>query len=402
MTGEAAAGAVPWAGRASGWLRGSRAGLFAVALAGRRGVGSGRGRVPVPDLLLHLAGHRACRVRPAGPRRQCPPAVARAGVLRGDPGDRRPGLRAADLPLRPRGPRAWRARGDDRGRRGRRSDPAAGRRGQVGRLRGLHRGRRVGRPGGPDRADRRRAGLQPGPVGADAGEPAADPGRLRRGRRHRGHVQRADHRGVLRCRADPAGVLHRGDLHRDAVGDGRRPGQPGVPGQRPVPVRAAAGDRPAPRRQLPAGGGAGGVRGAARAGVQEHPVRDRGPVRPGLEEPPGVGPARGRRDRAGAAAARAAADVRRRLPGHVPGGRRRLRPVVPDRPGRREDDRVQPDHRHRRLRRGVRAVAVHRRHLRHGLRRDRQPRCSARPRASPPCTRSSAWARCSPPPPGPR
>ncbi len=43
MTGEAAAGAVPWAGRASGWLRGSRAGLFAVALA--VGAGSGLGAV---------------------------------------------------------------------------------------------------------------------------------------------------------------------------------------------------------------------------------------------------------------------------------------------------------------------------------------------------------------------
>ena len=63
---------------------------------------------------------------------------------------------------------------------------------------------------------------------------------------------------------------------------------------------------------------------------------------------------------------------------------------------------VQPDHRHRRLRRGVRAVAVHRRHLRHGLRRDRGPPARPGRRASPPCTRWSAWARCSPPPPGPR
>ena len=67
------------------------------------------------------------------------------------------------------------------------------------------------------------------------------------------------------------------------------------------------------------------------------------------------------------------ADVRGRLPGHVQGGRRQLRPVVPDRAGGRKDHRVQPDHRHRRIRRGVRPVAVHRRHLRHGRRRDRRP-----------------------------
>ncbi len=47
MTGEAAAGmppgALPLAGRAGGWLRGSRAGLFAVALV--VGAGSGLGAV---------------------------------------------------------------------------------------------------------------------------------------------------------------------------------------------------------------------------------------------------------------------------------------------------------------------------------------------------------------------
>ena len=115
------------------------------------------------------------------------------------------------------------------------------------------------------------------------------------------------------------------------------------------------------------------VAGPDRAGLREDPVRDRGPLRPGVGEPPGVGPARGRRRLARAAAARPPADVRGRLPGPVQGGRRQLRPVVPDRPGRREDHRLQPDHRHRRIRRGLRPVAVHRRHLRHGLRRDRPP-----------------------------
>ena len=107
-----------------------------------------------------------------------------------------------------------------------------------------------------------------------------------------------------------------------------------------------------------------------------------------LEERPGVGPARGRRDRARAAAARDPADVRGRLPGHVQGGRRQLRTVVPDRARRREDHRVQPDDRHRRIGRGVRPVAVHRRHLRHGLRRDRQsPARPGRRAACPVCGR---------------
>ena len=67
----------------------------------------------------------------------------------------------------------------------------------------------------------------------------------------------------------------------------------------------------------------------------------------------------------------AAADVRGGLPGHVQGHRRELRAVVPARAGGREDPGLQPDPGHRRVGRGVRAVAVHRRHLRHGLRRDR-------------------------------
>ena len=68
-------------------------------------------------------------------------------------------------------------------------------------------------------------------------------------------------------------------------------------GQRPVPVRPALRDLPAPPDQLPADRGPGRRRGPDRARVHEGPVRDRGPVRPGLEEPPGMGPARGRRDR---------------------------------------------------------------------------------------------------------
>src|ERR1019366_6969454 len=109
MTDSAAAGPPPGkrprTATAAGWARGSRAGLFVIAVlvgAGRR-VRAGRGGVPVPDLLLHLAGHRARPVRPGRLRGQLASAVAGAGVLRGDPGDRRPGLRAADLPVRPGG-----------------------------------------------------------------------------------------------------------------------------------------------------------------------------------------------------------------------------------------------------------------------------------------------------------
>ena len=65
----------------------------------------------------------------------------------------------------------------------------------------------------------------------DAGEPDADPGRLRRGRRHRRHVQRPGHRRVLRRRADLAGAVRRDDGRGDALGDDRRPDQPRVPGE---------------------------------------------------------------------------------------------------------------------------------------------------------------------------
>ena len=103
---------------------------------------------------------------------------------------------------------------------------------------------------------------------------------------------------------------------------------------------------------------------AGRPGIQGSAVPDRGPVRPGLEGPARVGQASHRRSRSRAAVAGAPADVRRGLPGHVQGSRWRIRPVVPDRPGSRQDDRRQPDHRHRRLGRGVRTLAVHRRDLR--------------------------------------
>jgi len=57
-----------------------------------------------------------------------------------------------------------------------------------------------------------------------------EPGRLRRGRRHRGDVQRAGHRRVLRRGDHLAGVLGRRPVHGDAVGDARRRGRDPVPG----------------------------------------------------------------------------------------------------------------------------------------------------------------------------
>jgi Domain of unknown function (DUF427) len=44
--------------------------------AGRGRVGAGRGGVPLPDLLHHLASDRACRVRPGRVRGQLAPALA--------------------------------------------------------------------------------------------------------------------------------------------------------------------------------------------------------------------------------------------------------------------------------------------------------------------------------------
>ncbi len=52
MTGQAAGelrGPARWAGRVSGWLRGSRGGLFAIALMA--GAGSGLGAVAFRDLI---------------------------------------------------------------------------------------------------------------------------------------------------------------------------------------------------------------------------------------------------------------------------------------------------------------------------------------------------------------
>ena len=121
-------------------VMGCSGGRLAARIAGRavrdrggggRRVGAGRGGVPVPDLLLHLAGDRPCSVRPgrATPAARHLPWLGLAFFV-ADPGHRRAGLRAADLPVRARGPRPRGAGGDGRRRRERRPDPAPGQRGQ--------------------------------------------------------------------------------------------------------------------------------------------------------------------------------------------------------------------------------------------------------------------------------
>ena len=112
MTGTTAAGTP--AGRAvgregGGWLRASRAGLFVIAVL--VGAGSGLGAVVFRYLIYFFTWLATGHVQfgQDGYVGSSSPAVARAGVLRGDPGDRRPHLRPADLPLRPRGPRSRRA-----------------------------------------------------------------------------------------------------------------------------------------------------------------------------------------------------------------------------------------------------------------------------------------------------
>jgi len=62
-------GAVPWAGRASGWLRASRGGLFAAALV--VGAGSGLGAVAFRYLIYFFTwlatGHAQFGSRAASP-----------------------------------------------------------------------------------------------------------------------------------------------------------------------------------------------------------------------------------------------------------------------------------------------------------------------------------------------
>ena len=101
---------------------------------------------------------------------------------------------------------------------------------------------------------------------------------------------------------------------------------------------------------------------------------------------------------AGARAAGAAADVRGRLPGHGSGAGKPLPAVVRDPAPRRQDPRGQPDHVDRRIGRGVRPVAVHRRLGRDGIRHRRASPVRRRRSGRRCCTASSRWEACSRPP----
>ena len=118
---------------------------------------------------------------------------------------------------------------------------------------------------------------------------------------------------------------------------------------------------------------------ARRRRVQDRPVQDRGPLRRALEGPPGVGPARRSAVWPSGAVLLALPQIYgvgypvmdKAIAGHVV-----LWFLVVLMVGKMR--RRQPHHRHRRLGRGVRPVAVHRGHGRHGLRGHRPPPLRAR------------------------
>ena len=243
--------AASWADRgAAGWLRAGRGGLFLLALVRGRGRGPGRGGVPVPDLLLHLAGHRARRVRPAGP---------------GRPARTCPGSGPAFLVVIPviggllYGPLIYRYAREARGHgvpevmiavaeNGGRIRP------QVSVVKALASALCIGTGGSVGRE---------GPIVQIGSALASSLGqwvrmpenRLRilvacgAGRRHRGHVQRPDHRGFLRRRDHPAGVLGRRAVRRDALGHDRRHHRHPLPGRQP---RSCPASRPASTLTTPA------------------------------------------------------------------------------------------------------------------------------------------------------
>ena len=211
-------------------------------------------------------------------------------------------------------------------RRGGRIAPA-GRRGQGAGLGAVHRRRRLGRPGGPDRADRLRARARRSAGSLRVAERRMRrAGRLRRGRRHRGDVQRAAGRRVLRDGADPAATSPPSPSAWSCSPRSPRASSAAPPSATPPFLQLPAFTRrpPASSTLLFAVLGllAGGV------GVAVHPgaVRDRGRLRPACGAGRSGCARRSAASLLGAAAARAAADVRRGLPGARRRRRRAVRP----------------------------------------------------------------------------
>ena len=266
----------------------------------------------------------------------------------------------------------------------------------------LHRLRRLGRPRGPDRSDRLGARLDGRPGAAAAGVTAAAAGRLRRGGRNLGHLQRADRRRLLRARADPARLRGRA---RSASSCSRRSSPTSI-------GRAAFGSAafldlpalPTPSRRLSTRSTRGSGVLAALVGVAVHPrpLRHRRPRRPALARPRVAAPGRRRapaRPRCCWSCPRCTASAircwTRAIHGHYAVW------LLLAAAGR-QDPGDQPDDRDRRLRRRLRAVAVHGRDARHRLRRRRRTICCRGSRRRPAPTASSAWGPSSPAPPARR
>ena len=213
--------ALRWTGRASGWLRGSRAGLLAIALV--VGTGSGLGAVAFRYLIYFFTWLATGHVQ-----------FGQQGRV---PSTHLPWLGLAFFVVIPviggliYGPLIYRYAREARGHgvpeviiavagEGGRIRP------QVAAVKSLASALCIG-PAGPSAGKARscRSGPRPPPGwagGSGCRRTGCDPGRLRRagGSRRR---QRADHRGVLRRGDHPAAAVGRGGLHRNAVGDGRRP-----------------------------------------------------------------------------------------------------------------------------------------------------------------------------------
>ena len=197
---------------------------MAAQQSGSDRAGAGRGprgrrrrhRISLPDHRPDRAVLRPPRLQHRRPRDQPACAVARTVVRRTGTDRGWAPLRPAGREVRTGGTRSRRPRGDARGRRERRSHPTSGAGGQGAGLRAVHRlGGSVG-TGGTHRADRLGARVAAGAAHPPAAATATSARRVRCRRRHRGHLQRADRRRVLRPRGDSSGLRDRGVRGRGA------------------------------------------------------------------------------------------------------------------------------------------------------------------------------------------